>query len=201
MKEAATSHGYCHCASFSRSLSFFYISFSIPSTQLPHFLSHFTRSRPMTRQSSTMILVQWPALQGGLRNYSTRCYLVPSTFKDRSPIILSLNEIPHCVRNSFVSIYFSTSNSFLPTNTHPPNTCSHFHYDLTTCSPPLISSRFHHSHQVQTVANISKVDSKDLPKTGAIYSQGSSPGTFSHLIPYHKASPIDSLDAHSSTNS
>ena len=101
---------------------------------------------------------------------------------------------------SFLSI-FLTSNSFLPTNTHPPNTCSHFRYDLTTCSLPLISFRFHHSHQVRTFANVSEVNSKDLPKTGAIYSRGSSPGTFSHPIPYCKASPIDSLDAHSSMNS
>ena len=98
MKEAATSHGYCHCASFSRSLSFFYISFSIPSTQLPHFLSHFTHSRPTTRQSNTIILVQRPELQGGLRNNTSRCYLIPSTFKDWSPIILSLDEIPHRIK-------------------------------------------------------------------------------------------------------
>ena len=57
--------------------------------------------------------------------------------------------------HSFLSI-FLISNSFLPTNTHPPNTCSHFRYDLTTCSLPLISFRFHHSHQVRTFANAAK---------------------------------------------
>ena len=120
-------------------------------------------------------------------------------------IFLTLNSFfPRTVRNSFVSIcfyLFSHFELFLPTNTHPLNTCSHFRYDLTTCSFPLISFRFHHSHQVRTIVNISEVDSKDLSKIGTIYSRGSSPGTFSHLIPYHKASPIDSLDAHSSTNS
>ena len=35
----------CHRASFSRSLSFFFTSFSTPSTQLPHLHSPFTRSR------------------------------------------------------------------------------------------------------------------------------------------------------------
>ena len=105
------------------------------------------------------------------------------------------------VRNSFVSIYFSLFELFLPMNAHPPNTCSHFCYDLTTCSPPRISFRFHHSHPDRTVANIRKVDLKDLSKTGTIYSRGSPPGTFSHLIPYRKASPINSLDARSSTNS
>ena len=34
----------CHRASFSRSLLFFFTSFSLPSTQLPHPRSHFTRS-------------------------------------------------------------------------------------------------------------------------------------------------------------
>ena len=62
----------------------------------------------------------------------------------------SLSEI-----HSFLSI-FLTLNSFLPTNTHPPNTCSHFRYDLTTCSLFLISFRFHHSHQVRTFANAAK---------------------------------------------
>ena len=64
------------------------------------------------------------------------------------------------VRNLFVFIYFSHFKLFLPTNTHPPNTCSHFRYDLTTCSLPLISFHFHHSHQVQTIANTSEVNSK-----------------------------------------
>ena len=59
---------------------------------------------------------------------------------------------------SFLSIFYFKL--LLPMNTHPPNTCSHFHYDLTTCSLPLISFRFHHSHQVRIVANTSKVDSK-----------------------------------------
>ena len=60
------------------------------------------------------------------------------------------------VRNSFVSIYFSHFKLFLPTNTHSPNICSHFRYDLTTCSLPLILFRFHHSHQVRTFANTAK---------------------------------------------
>ena len=34
----------CHHASFSQSLSFFFTSFVLPSTQLPHLLSHFTCS-------------------------------------------------------------------------------------------------------------------------------------------------------------
>ena len=68
---------------------------------------------------------------------------------------------PHtiCVRNSFVSIYFYFK-LFLPTNTHPPDTCSHLRYDLTTCSLPFISFHFHHSHQVRTIANTSEIDSK-----------------------------------------
>ena len=40
-----------------------------------------------------------------------------------------------------------------------------------------------------------------MQTVGAIYSWGSSPGTFSHPIPYCKASLINSLDAHSSMNS
>ena len=64
---------------------------------------------------------------------------------------------PTTVRNSFVSVYFLTSNSFLPMNTHPPNTCSHFRYNLTTCSLPLISFRFHHSHQVRMFTNAAKL--------------------------------------------
>ena len=63
------------------------------------------------------------------------------------PVSTMLSEI-----RSFLSI-FLTANSFLSTNTHPPNTCSHLRYDLTTCSLPLISFRFHHSHQVQTFAH------------------------------------------------
>ena len=46
-----------------------------------------------------MILVQYGlAIRGGLRNYSTGCYLVPRTFEDRSPIVLSLEEIPHHIK-------------------------------------------------------------------------------------------------------
>ena len=105
------------------------------------------------------------------------------------------------VRNSFVSIYFSHFELFLPTNTHPPNTCPHFRYDLTTCSLPLISFRFHHSHQVRTVANTARSIRRSIEEQEAIYSRGSSPGTFSHPIPYRKASLMVSLNAHSSTNS
>ena len=72
---------------------------SLPSTQLPHLLSHFTRSRATTRQLNTMILVQYGlAIRGGLRNYSTGCYIVPRTFKDRSPIVFSLDQIPHRIK-------------------------------------------------------------------------------------------------------
>ena len=55
---------------------------------------------------------------------------------------------------------FSHFELFFPTNTHFPNAYSHLHYALTTCSLPFISFRFHHSHQVQTIANTSEVDSK-----------------------------------------
>ena len=66
---------------------------------------------------------------------------------------------------SFLSI-FLTSNSFFP------QTLILLTHVLTFAmtSPhvlPLISFRFHHSHQVRTVANTSEVDSKDLPRTGA----------------------------------
>ena len=89
----------CHRASFSRSLPFFFASFSIPSTQLPYFPSHFTRSQATTRQSNTIILVHYGlAIRGGLRNYCAGCYLVPRTFEDRSPIVLSLDEIPHRIK-------------------------------------------------------------------------------------------------------
>ena len=89
----------CHRASFSQSLLFFFTSFSIPSIQLPHSLSCFTRSRPMTRQSNTIVLVQCGlAIHGGLKNYSTGCYIVPGTFKDWSSIVLSLDEIPHRIK-------------------------------------------------------------------------------------------------------
>ena len=91
--------GLCHRASFSRSLLFFFTSFFLPSTQLPYLPSCFTRSRAMTRQSNTIILVHCGlAICGGLRNYSTRCYIVPRTFKDWSLIVLSFNEIPHCIK-------------------------------------------------------------------------------------------------------
>ena len=77
----------------------FTLLFSVPSPQLPHLLSYFTRSRPTTRQLNTIILVQCGlAIRGGLRNYSTGCYLVPRTFEDRSPIILFLEEIPHRIK-------------------------------------------------------------------------------------------------------
>ena len=69
--------------------------------------------------------------------------------------VTRLLRVPLSEIRSFLSI-FLTSNSFLPTNTHLPNTCSHFRYDLTTCSLPLISFRFHQSHQVRTVANTAK---------------------------------------------
>ena len=49
--------GECHRASFSQSLSFLFTSFSLPSTQLPYLLSHFTRSRATTRQLNAIILV------------------------------------------------------------------------------------------------------------------------------------------------
>ena len=89
----------CHHTSFSRSLPFFYTSFSIPSIQLPHYPSHFTRSRPTTRQLNMIILVHCGlAIRGGLRNYSTGCYIVPRTFENRSPIVLSLDEIPHRIK-------------------------------------------------------------------------------------------------------
>ena len=65
----------------------------------------------------------------------------------------SLHDI---VRNSFISIYFSHFELFLPTNTHSPNTCFHSRYDLTTCSLLFISFHFHHSHQVQTFTNTAK---------------------------------------------
>ena len=68
----------------------------------------------------------------------------------------------HRVRNSFVSIYFSHFKLFLPTNAHSSNTCFHFHYDLTTCSLPLISFRFHHSHQVRTFANTAKLIQRSI---------------------------------------
>ena len=64
------------------------------------------------------------------------------------------------VRNSFISIYF-----FLTPNFFFPRTL----ILLTHVLPfpmislhvfPFISFRFHHSHQVQTIANISEVDSK-----------------------------------------
>ena len=63
------------------------------------------------------------------------------------------------VRNSFVSIYFSTSNSFFPQTlillTHVLTFAM-----ISPHVPPLISFRFHHSHQVRILANISEVDSK-----------------------------------------
>ena len=68
-------------------------------------------------------------------------------------------ELLSSVRNLFVSIYFSHFELFLLMNTHSPNTCSHLRYALTTCSLPFISFHFHHSHQVQTIANTSKVNS------------------------------------------
>ena len=76
--------------------------------------------------------------------------------RDRLPELYLKKPDAIRVRNSFVSIYFSHFELFLPTNTHSPNTCSHFRYDLTTCSLPLISFRFHHSHQVRTFANTAK---------------------------------------------
>ena len=89
----------CHRASFSRSLPFLFHFHFLPSIQLPHYLSHFTRSRPMTRQSNTLILVQYGlAICGGLQSNTSRFYVVPRTFKDRSPIVLSLNELPHRIK-------------------------------------------------------------------------------------------------------
>ena len=89
----------CHRASFSRSLHFLFTSFSTPSTQLPYLPSLPTHSRTTTRQDKTMILVQCGlAIRGGLRNYSTGCYIVPSTFEDRPPIVLSFDEIPHRIK-------------------------------------------------------------------------------------------------------
>ena len=89
----------CHCASFSQSLLSFFTSVSLPSTQLPYLLSHFTRSQPMTRQLNTIILVQYGlAIRGGLQGNLSRLYVVPRTVKDRSSIVLSLNEIPHRIK-------------------------------------------------------------------------------------------------------
>ena len=91
--------GNCHRASFSRSPPFFFTSFFLPSTQLPYLLSHFMHSQSMTRQSNMIILVQYGlAIHGRLRNNTSRCYLVPSTFEDRSPVILSLNQVPHHIK-------------------------------------------------------------------------------------------------------
>ena len=77
----------------------FTLPLSNPSIQLPHYPSYFTCSRPMTRQSNTIILVQYGlAISGGLQSNTSRFYVVPSTFKDRPPIVLSLDEIPHRIK-------------------------------------------------------------------------------------------------------
>ena len=97
------------------------------------------------------------------------------------------------VRNSFISIYFSHFKLFLPTNTHSPNTCSHFRYDLTTCSLPLISFHFHHSHQVRTFANTAKsirrtIEEQELSTREALR-QAPSP-IRSHIARRHRSTTL-----------
>ena len=84
---------------------------------------------------------------------NAHCESVDQAYLDNRVADLLIRQRHDTVRNLFVSIYFSHFELFLPTNTHPPNTCSHLRYDLTTCSLPFISFRFHHSHQVRTIAN------------------------------------------------
>ena len=122
-------------------------------------------------------------------------YYCPPSMQEEKTSQWTVSEI-----RSFLSI-FPTSNSFFP------RTLILLTHVLTFAmiSPHVLFPLFHFAFTIHTksepLRNISEVDSKDLPKTGAIYSRGSSPGTFSHLIPYRKASLIDSLDAHSSTKS
>ena len=80
-------------------LTLLFTSFFLPSTQLPYLLSHFTHSQSTTRQRNMIILVQeWPAIHNGLQSKSSQFYIVPRTFEDWSPIILSVDEIPHHIK-------------------------------------------------------------------------------------------------------
>ena len=74
---------------------------------------------------------------------------------------------------------------------------------LTMISPHVLSPLFHFAFTIHTKSEPLRTQRSRFEDlwTGAIYSRGSSPGTFSHPIPYRKASPMVSLDAHSSTNS
>ena len=82
----------------------------------------------------------------------------------------------HCQK--FVHFYlFSHFELFLPTNTHSPNTCSHLHYVLTTCSPPFYFISLSPFTPSLNHCEYRRSQFGELSKTGAIYSQGSSPGT------------------------
>ena len=80
-----------------------YLSFSLPfPPPLPNFLTFFPISHAHNQRQDNQTRWYWYinglAIRGGLRNYSTRCYLVPRTFEDQSPIVLSLNKAPHCIK-------------------------------------------------------------------------------------------------------
>ena len=108
--------------------------------------------------------------------------------------------------HSFLS-YFSHFKLFLPTNIHSPNTCFHLHYVLTTCSPPfyfILLSPFtpspnHCKHHQKMIRRSIKDRSYLLARLFTRYLLP--PDTFFHLIPYRKASLINSLNAHSPMNS
>ena len=119
------------------------------------------------------------------------------------PTWTALSTLPStCACQKFVCFYlFSHFELFLPMNTHSSYTCFHLCYTPTTCYFPFIPFHFHHSHQVRTIENTSKVGSRIYQRQQSIYSQRSfSLETFSHLIPYHKVLPNVNFDAHSLMN-
>ena len=80
-----------------------YLSFSLPfPSPLPNFLTFIPISHTHDQQQdneNTMILVQYGlAIRGGLQGYASRLDILPGTFEDQSPIVLSLDEIPHRIK-------------------------------------------------------------------------------------------------------
>ena len=126
-----------------------------------------------------------------------------SEYLNTIKLLVAASKYLICVRNSFVSIYFPHFKLFLPTDTHPFTHVLTITMLLPHITPlylisfsPFAPSPNHQEHQQSQFEHLSK--------TGAIYSQRSSlPSTFSHPIPYCKASPTissNSFNNHSLTN-
>ena len=132
----------------------------------------------------------------------------PMVIEDNGAIVVSFVDVVvvhHDVFGlqcqKFIRFYlFSHFELFLPTDTHPLTHVLTFAMLLPHVSSPLSYCIF----TIHTKSEPSRTPAKSIQtsiKDRSIYLQGSSPGTFSHPIPYRKALPSNSFFDHSSMNS